>query len=100
MPSYYMIKLALEKILQKLDVIDVKVSQLPEVQVSVSNKHLATLITLKKLDNCATATQVSRVTGRQRAVESTHLNQLSRMGLVTKERRGHRIFYKLRDEYA
>jgi hypothetical protein len=47
-------------------------------------KSYFALETLKE----GTATQVSRMTGRCRSVESAYLNELTRMGLVRKETRG------------
>jgi hypothetical protein len=100
MPSSYQIKLALEKIIAKLDVIDAKVSMAPQIQVEVSSRFLPTLIALKKLGSQATATQVSQVTGRARANESDNLNQLHRMGLLMKEKDGRKKLFRLRDEHA
>jgi hypothetical protein len=100
MPSSYQIKLALEKILAKLDVIDAKVCRMPEVQVSISSRLLPTWVALKRLNGCASATQVSQITGRQRAVESGILNELCRMGVLDKEKRGRAKIFTIRDEYA
>lgn len=41
----------------------------------------------------ATARQVARKTGRTRAAESDYLNQLVRMGLLTKKRRGRDVYF-------
>lgn len=92
--------LAFEKILHKLEIIDAKVSRMPEVRVSISSKFLPTWIALKKLNGYVTATQVSQITGRHRAVESGILNELWRMGLLDKRKQGHARIFKIRDEYA
>ncbi len=41
----------------------------------------------------ATAQQVARKTGRTRAAESDYLNQLVRLGLVTKRRKGRDVYF-------
>jgi len=43
----------------------------------------------------ATSSQVAKITGRSRSVESFHLNQLERMGYLVKFRRGKRIYFKV-----
>jgi DNA-binding transcriptional ArsR family regulator len=49
-------------------------------------KHLqTTILTLIKVGS-ATASELSAITGKQRAVESAHLNQLVIMKMVHKER--------------
>ena len=54
-------------------------------------KSYFALETLKE----GTATQVSRMTCRRRSVESAYLNELTRMGLVRKETRGHSVVFKI-----
>ncbi len=41
----------------------------------------------------ATAQQVAKKTGRTRAAESDYLNQLVRMGLLTKRRKGRDVYF-------
>ena len=41
----------------------------------------------------ATATDLSKETGRVRAVESDYLNQLVAMGLVKKKRKGRDVYF-------
>jgi hypothetical protein len=77
------IALALEKILKRLDVIDAKVSGMPQIQVQVSSRFTPTLTALSNLGG-GTATQVSQVTGKSRACESKILNELSAMGVVSR----------------
>ncbi len=81
------IALALEKILKRLDIIDAKVSGMPQVQVQVSSRFTPTLTALANLGS-GTATQVSQVTGKSRACESKILNELSAMGLVSRQKQG------------
>jgi len=89
---------ALEKILVKLDVIDAKVSQMPQVQVQVNSRYLATLNALARLGGMASASQVSAVTLRSRAHESAILNQLVRMGVLTAERVGKTKIFKVKED--
>jgi hypothetical protein len=89
MKNIFQIGLTLEKILRKLEAIDAKVNGLPQVQIQVSHRFLPTFVALTKLEN-ATASQISRVTGRARAFESKNLNEMHAMGLLNKERQGRR----------
>lgn len=43
----------------------------------------------------ATSPEVSKETGRDRTVETIYLNQLTRLGYLTKERRAHKIYFKV-----
>jgi len=85
-----------EKILQKLDIIDAKVTTMPQVQVQVSNKFLGTLSALQKLDRPATATEIAQITGRARAFESKNLNELWGRGILIKQRLGRRQLFSLK----
>lgn len=87
MKNYYEIQITLDRILKKLEAIDVKVNTLPSVQVQVSNRFLPTFVALTKL-GCGTASQLSRVTGRARAFESKNLNEMYAMGMLDKKRSG------------
>ena len=51
-----------------------------------------TATTLMELEK-ATADQVAEKTGLQRAVESSHLNQLVRLGYVKKVREGRNVYF-------
>ena len=53
-----------------------------------------TLLALMKLGE-ATAKDVSRRTGRSRSIESSYLNQLVRLGYVTKVKRSRKTFFKV-----
>ena len=87
MRNSYEIGLALEKVLRKLEAIEAKVNAMPQVQVSVSNRFLPTFMAVTKLQK-ATASELSRVTGRARAFESKNLNEMHAMGLLDKKREG------------
>ena len=90
------LRAALEKILGKLDVIDAKVSGLPQVQVQVNSRFLVTLNALAGLGGSGSAGQVAAVTGRCRASESAVLNQLARMGVLSVERVGKRKVFRVK----
>ena len=86
-----------EKVLKKLDVINAKVSAMPQVQVQVTSKFLPTINALAKLGKPASASTVAQVTGRNRAVESSLLNELAGRGVLTKQRQGRMCLFELRD---
>ena len=75
------------KVLEKLDVIDAKVSTLPRVQVQLSGKLSPTLSALQMLHGSGTATEVSRITGQSRAAVSSCLNELVRLNMASKATR-------------
>lgn len=52
-----------------------------------------TAIALAKLGGESTAEEVSKETGRARAVESAYLNQLVAMGYVAKKRKGRKVYF-------
>jgi len=52
-----------------------------------------TMIALQELKE-GNAADVAERTGRNRSVETIYLNGLVRMGLVTRERRGHRVYFR------
>jgi hypothetical protein len=93
MKNIYEIGLTMQRILSRLEAIEVKINGLPPVQIQVSNRFLPTFVALTKL-GCGTASQMSRITGRARAFESKNLNEMSVMGLLTKKRAGKtQVFY-------
>lgn len=55
---------------------------------------------LVKFGGSATATQVSSLTNRARAVESARLNELYRMGIVHKVRKGKVVFFTLKKQVS
>lgn len=87
--------LAFEKILQRLDVIEAKVSSLPTVQVTCNQKLALSLTALFRLGGKATASQVASLTGRARAVESHYLSFLTVLGVVARKRHGRFVVYSL-----
>jgi hypothetical protein len=88
------IRAAFDKVLKKLDVIDAKVSAMPQVQVQVSNRFLATVNALGRLNRPATAAEVAAITSCSRAHESMILNELVGRGIVTKEKQGRKHLFK------
>lgn len=52
-----------------------------------------TILALRGLRE-ATTEEVAERTGRTRSVETIYLNQLVRMGLLARERRGRKIYFK------
>jgi hypothetical protein len=86
-----------EKVLRKLEVIDAKVSAMPQVRVQFSSKFLPTLNALGKLGRAATASEIAQVTGRRRAVESALLNELVGRGLLAKERDGRSCLFSVKN---
>ncbi len=88
---------AFEKVLKRLEVIDAKVSGMPQVQVQVSSRFLPTINALTNLGS-ATASQVCKVTGRSRAFESKNLNDLHAMGLVSKHCEGRMKIFSCKDK--
>ena len=85
-----------DKVLRKLDIIDAKVTALPQVQVQVSHRFLPTISALSKFGRPALAGEVAAVTGCKRAHESLVLNELVRMGIVVKEKRGRKLYFSLK----
>ena len=81
---YHVVRVMFEQILRKLEVIDAKVSMLPQVHVQVTSRLLPTIAALKALGGQATASQVAQVTGRARATESACLNELVGRGVAVK----------------
>lgn len=67
------------------------------VFLSVSERK--TLDVLKTLRVPATAEEIAGVTGRARANESMHLNQLFRRNMVLKGRSGRKEYFLLKGEY-
>jgi hypothetical protein len=87
----------LQCVIEKLDIIIVKLNEIPQVSVQVSCALLPTINALKMLNNSGTASRICQVTGRTRATESMRLNELHRMGIVKKERNGRNRVFILKD---
>jgi DNA-binding transcriptional ArsR family regulator len=108
MGLYYEVKLMLEKILRRLEKIDSKISaiaqdlKMPRGKTSVVCITTAIDSTVQALQ-CSRepmlAAQVAAVTGRARALESMHLNELVRNGMVVKEKRGRQRVFSIREIY-
>ena len=104
---YYCIKLMFEKILHELASMNAKISALSQEikaprpagnTVYLSTGIQVTVDALKTFSAPATAEEIALVTGRARAVESAHLNELFRMGLARKEKRCRVRVFSLKDE--
>lgn len=104
---YYRVRLMFEKILRELEALKAKVSVVSEeiraprgspqpVYLSVGIQK--TVDALRDLKGPASAAQVAAITGRARAVESMHLNELFRMGLAWKEKRGRARVFNLKED--
>jgi DNA-binding transcriptional ArsR family regulator len=103
---YYRVRLLFEAIMRKVENVDDKVSALtqqvkapPPLQtVYLSVSIQTTYNALKTFNVPASAEQISEVTGRARAVESMHLNELFRMGLAEKEKQGRKRVFSVKIE--
>ena len=62
--------------------------------LSLPDNLRKTYMTVASKGECS-ATQVSNLTGRSRAIESSYLNQLARMGWLTRHRDSKRIHFCL-----
>jgi hypothetical protein len=86
------IRATLVQLVKQVEGINAKLSQMPQIQIQVSNRLLPTLVVMQKIES-GTATQVSLVTRRCRAFESKNLNELCMLGVLSKRTRGHqRVF--------
>jgi DNA-binding transcriptional ArsR family regulator len=122
MVSKYELSLALEKLIKSVQALEEEVEMLPLVlsaqlmenlktlSFRVTNPALSTVTlsiaedkTLQVLKGLprqdVTAKDVALLTKRARAVESMHLNVLSRRGVLLRERKGRRVFFTLKEEY-
>jgi DNA-binding transcriptional ArsR family regulator len=59
--------------------------------------HLRTTATTLFEIGPATADEISKVTNKERAVESNYLNQLVRMNHVKKYREGRKVYFRIND---
>ncbi len=108
---YHALNMKLDRIIRLLEkIIDMlerkpRVSETPEnygqlteyldaiTLLSLPDHLRRTAIALAKLGGEATAEEVSRETGRARAVESAYLNQLVAMGYIAKKRKGRKVYF-------
>lgn len=92
----------MEQIRYRLDDIETAISRWNPLPLEISESKLLllpdnlrkTYITVASKGECS-ATQVSNLTGRSRAIESSYLNQLIRMGWLTKHRDSKTIRFHL-----
>jgi PAS domain S-box-containing protein len=84
---------AFQNVIKRLDLLDAKMSEVPQIHVQVSHRLLPTLTALTNLGS-GTATQISKMTGRARAFESKNLNELHLMGILTKHSQGREQIFK------
>lgn len=61
--------------------------------LSMPDSMQKTMMCLQEIRE-GTAADVAEKTGRNRSVETIYLNGLVRMGQVSRERRGHRVYFK------
>lgn len=94
------LKACLTRILQKLDIVNAKVSAMPQVQVQVNNRFLATLNALRRIDRPATSGEVAAITGCARAYESMILNELVGRGIVAKEKQGRKRLFSVKEKVS
>jgi DNA-binding transcriptional ArsR family regulator len=59
--------------------------------------HLRTTATTLFEIGPATADEISKITNKERAVESNYLNQLVRMNHVRKYREGRKVYFRIND---
>jgi len=105
--AYFQVKLMFQKIMRRLETIDSDLHLLSEdlklPRGTVRHIYLpsalqTTVNALKTLNGSATAAQVAALTGRARAVESMHLNELFRNGTVSKRQHGRAKVFILKEE--
>ena len=96
---HYEERACFDKVLKKLDIIDAKVSALPQVQVQVSHRFLPTIVALSKFGRPALVGEVAAVTGCKRTHESLLLNELIGRGIVAKELRGRKHYFSLKVKF-
>jgi PAS domain S-box-containing protein len=87
------LSVAFASVLKRLDLLDAKMSEVPQIHVQVSHRLLPTLTALTNLGS-GTASQISKITGRARAFESKNLNELNLMGVLTKHSQGREQIFK------
>nr|WP_245312779.1 transcriptional regulator [Methanohalophilus levihalophilus] len=61
--------------------------------------HLRTTATALFEAGLSTADELSEMTTKKRAVESSYLNQLVRMGHVRKVRKGKKVYFEVKSSY-
>ena len=66
--------------------------------LSLPSSLQRTMVAIQELKE-ATANEVAEETERSRSVETIYLNQLARMGYLSRQRRGHRVYFKILKYY-
>jgi len=91
------IKESLKRIESRLDELsnDESKSSFTDICLSLPDHLRSTYMALHN-NGPSDATDISKVTNKARAVESSYLNQLLRMGLITKSRSWHKAIFKLK----
>lgn len=92
------IRAAFDKVFKELQVIKSLLREAPLNKVQVDKRFLPTVVALSKLGGSGTATLVSEITGRTRAIESQKLNELAGRGLITKKVSGRSRIFILEEE--
>ena len=91
----------LDQLIQKKTTSDIDPSMLDSLDVmtllSLPDHLRTSAFTLFELKE-ATADEVSKVTNKERAVESNYLNQLVRMGYVEKFRTGRKVYFRINEK--
>lgn len=110
MQLYKVLNRRFEKIEQRLHNIENRLIQIEDqlevplspylinVGVDLPDRLRASYFALKKLGGNATATQVAEITKRTRAIESSHLTQLTFMHFLSKKRQGHFVVYEIKHD--
>jgi hypothetical protein len=101
----------LKRIEERLDVIERLVAKEPprtskastttismDQLLSLPSSLQRTMVAIQELKE-GTASGVAEVTERSRSVETIYLNQLARIGYLSRERRGHKVFFKILKYY-
>lgn len=57
----------------------------------------STIKALLDINKATSTKKIAAITGKERNTESYYLNKLCRMGLVTKQKRGRQVLYKIID---
>jgi len=120
MVSNYEIKLMLDALQMRIGLLEAKINAIPEIFSKAMIQHMKTLSfkvsdskplghlnvaeektleVLRTMQDPLTAGEVAAITSRARAVESMYLNGLQRRGIVTRERKGRKVFFVLKEEY-
>lgn len=84
------------KVLEKLDVINAKVSGMPQVQVQLTSRYLLLIQALQSFGRPVSAGEVAMYVGMSRAYVSMRLNDLVDRGLVVKHQEERKKVFSLK----